>query len=82
VLPGFCLALAGSLQWAETAAPLAWVHPGQTAAGAALPADIAAGPQGAECLYVALPAYLDLIETEPAWTVAMINAMQRGGTWR
>jgi hypothetical protein len=82
VLPGFLLVLDGVIQWADNAASLPWVHPGCVAAASPLPRALRAGAHGATCLYVPLSAFLDLIDSQPSWAVAMIEAMEATGTWR
>jgi hypothetical protein len=82
VPPGFCLALAGQLEWADTGRCLPWIHPARVAASDALPAAVRAGAQGAECLYVPTTPFLDLIERCPAFATAMVVAAETEGIWR
>jgi hypothetical protein len=82
VLPGFCLVLRGSLEWAGSSVCLPWVHPARVGAAELLPDTLRAGTQGAECLYVPSAAFLDLLEVCPAWAVAMLEASAEEGTWQ
>lgn len=82
VLPGFFLVLDGALEWTDSSERIPWVHPGHVAAAATLPHSLRAGPDGATCFYVPLSAFLDLLDSEPAWAVAMTVAMEVAGTWR